>query len=160
MLFLIIRAIRRRRQTQTKDDLEEEHESLWSWAEFKSDIVLFFKMLFQRFKRKPKLITGDVTLNWQPEEDITRRLSIREIYQHILWQGARLRIPKEDYETPSEYARRFGHAVPDGRELLNEITSLYIGVRYGERQMEDKKIDDANSLWGKLLNLLKRREGK
>ena len=80
------------RQAQTsdtnQDDLEEEHESLWSWGGFKSDIILFFKMLFQRFKRKAKPVTADVTLNWQPEEDIKRRLSIREIYQHLLWQGA------------------------------------------------------------------------
>ena len=155
VIFLIIRAVRRRRRIQTRDDLEEEHESLWSWGGFKSDIVLFFKMLFQRFKRKAKPVTA-AALNWQPEEDIKHRLSIREIYQHLLWQGARLRIPREGYETPSEYARRLGHAVPDGREPLNEITNLYIGVRYGECQMEDKKIDDANSLWERLLNLLKK----
>ena len=108
VLFLIIRAVRRRHRIQTRDDLEEEHESLWSWGGFKSDIILFFKMLFQRFKRKAKPVTAAVALNWQPEEDIKRRLSIREIYQHLLWQGARLRIPREDYETPSEYARRLG----------------------------------------------------
>jgi hypothetical protein len=160
VLFLIIRAVRRRRRIQTRDDLEEEHESLWSWSGFKSDIILFFKMLFQRFRPKPKLVTADVTLNWQPEEDIKRRLSIREIYQHLLWQGERLIIPREDYETPSEYARRLGTFAPEGREPLNEITSLYIDVRYGEHQMEDKRIDDANSNWGKLLNILKGPESK
>jgi hypothetical protein len=160
VLFLIVRAIRRSHQTPTEKDLDEEHESLWSWGGFKSDIVLFFKMLFQRFKRKAKPVTTDVSLNWHPEEDIKHRLSIREIYQHLLWQGACLRIPREDSETPSEYARRLGRFAPDGREPLNEITSLYIDVRYGEHQMEDKRIDDANSNWGKLLNILKGPEGK
>jgi hypothetical protein len=155
VISLIIRAVRRRRRIQTRDDLEEEHESLWSWGGFKSDIVLFFKMLFQRFKRKPKPVTAGVMIDWQPEEDITRRLSIREIYQHLLWQGARLRIPREDYETPSEYARRLGTFAPEGREPLNEITGLYIDVRYGEHQMEDRKIDDANTVWQRLLNILK-----
>ena len=154
VIFLIIRAVRRRHRIQTSDDLEEEHESLWSWGGFKSDIILFFKMLFQRFKRKTKPVTAGVTIDWQPEEDIKRRLSIREIYQHLLWQGERLRIPREDYETPSEYARRLGQAVPDGREPLNEITGLYIDVRYGEKAINDKKTDNANTIWQRLLNML------
>ena len=155
VIFLIIRAVRRRRRIQTGDDLEEEHESLWSWGGFKSDIILFFKMLFQRFKRKTKPVTAGVTIDWQPEEDIKRRLSIREIYQHLLWQGERLRIPREDYETPSEYARRLGTFAPEGREPLNEITGLYIDVRYGEKPIDDKKTDDANTVWQRLLNILK-----
>jgi Domain of unknown function (DUF4129) len=155
VIFLIIRAVRRRHRIQTSDDLEEEHESLWSWGGFKSDIILFFKMLFQHFKRKPKPIVANVKINWQPEEDIKRRLSIREIYQHLLWQGERLRIPREDYETPSEYARRLGTFAPDSREPLNEITGLYIDVRYGEKPIDDKKTDDANTVWQRLLNILK-----
>ena len=160
VLFLIIRAIRRTHQTPTEEDLDEEHESLWSWGGFKSDIILFFKMLFQLFKRKPKPVTADVSLNWQPEEDIKHRLSIREIYRHLLWQGARLRIPRKDYETPSEYARRLGRFAPDTREPLNEITGLYIDVRYGEHQIEDRKIDDANTVWQRLLNILNEPESK
>ena len=160
VIFLITRAIRRRHRTLTEEDLDEEHESLWSWGGFKSDIILFFKMLFQRFKRKAKPVTADVALNWQPEEDIKRRLSVREIYQHLCWQGARIKIPREDYETPSEYALRLGQAVPDSIEPLQEITSLYLDVRYGEHQIEDKKTDDANTIWEKLLNLLKGHEGQ
>ena len=159
VLFLITKAIRRR-HSQTEEDLEEEHESLWSWDGFKSDVIVFFKMFFQRFQRKAKPVPSNVSLNWQPEEDIKRRLSIREIYQHLLWQGARLRIPRESYETPSEYARRLGHFAPDSREPLKEITSLYLDVRYGEHQIEEKKIDDANTIWEKLLNLLKGHEGQ
>ena len=159
VIFLIIKAIRRR-HSQTEEDLEEEQESLWSWDGFKSDVIAFFKMIFQRFQRKAKPVPSNVSVMWQPEEDITRRLSIREIYQHLLWQGARLRIPRESYETPSEYAGRLGHFAPDSIEPLQEITSLYLDVRYGEHQIEDKKTDDANTIWGKLLNLLIGHEGQ
>ena len=158
VLFLIIRTIRRSR-SKTDEDLEEEQESLWSWGNFKSDIAAFFRMLFQRSQRKLKSVEANESLKWQSEEDITRRLSIREIYQHLLWQGARLRIPRERYETPSEYAGRLGHFAPDSIEPLQEITSLYLDVRYGERQIEDKKTDEANTVWEKLLNLLKGHEG-
>jgi hypothetical protein len=158
VLFLIIKAIRRRRLLRALGDLEEEQESLWSWGGFKSDVITFFKMIFQRFQRKAKPVPSNVSVKWQPEEDITCRLSIREIYQHLLWQGARLRIPRESYETPSEYAGRLGRFAPDSTEPLQEITSLYLDVRYGEYQIEDKKTDDANTIWGKLLNLLKGHE--
>jgi hypothetical protein len=158
VLFLLTRAVTRRRSTRAQDEVDEEQESLWSWEEFKSDVMILFKAFFQLFRRKSKPVSESTSLNWQGDEDIKRRLSIREIYQHLLWQAARLRIPRESYETPFEYARRLGQVVPDGKEPLNEITRLYIDVRYGEHQMEDKKIDDANSIWEKLRNLLKRLE--
>jgi hypothetical protein len=159
VVFFISRAIMRNR-ARAKDELEEENESLWSWGGFKADLVIFFDMLLHRFKRKTKPATVNPSLNWQADEDIKRRLSIREIYQHLLWQAARLRIPRESYETPSEYAGRLGQAVPDSKVPLDEITNLYIDVRYGEHQMEEKKIDDANNIWEKLRNLLKGIEGK
>jgi hypothetical protein len=159
VLFLIIRTIRRSR-SKTDEDLEEEQESLWSWGGFKSDVITFFKMILQHFQRKAKPVPVIGPIKWQPEEDMTRKLSIREIYQHLLWQGARLRIPRERYETPSEYAGRLGHFAPDSIEPLQEITSLYLDVRYGERQIEEKKTDEANTLWEKLLNLLKGHEGQ
>ena len=160
VFFLIIRTIRRRRLTKTDEDLEEEQESLWSWVGFKSDVITFFKMILQRFQRKTKPVPSSIPVQWQPEEDIKRRLSIREIYQHLLWQGARLRIPRESYETPSEYAGRLGHFAPDSIEPLQEITSLYLDVRYGEYRIEDQKTDNANTMWEKLLNLLKVHEGQ
>jgi uncharacterized membrane protein len=159
ILFLIIRTIRRSRSTK-EEDLEEEQESIWSWGGFKSDVITFFKMILQRFQRKAKLVPVNDAIKWQPEEDVKRRLSIREIYQHLLWQGARLRIPRETYETPSEYAGRLAHFAPDSIEPLQEITSLYLDVRYGEDQIEDKKTDEANTVWEKLLNLLKGHEGQ
>jgi hypothetical protein len=158
VIYFISRAIMRNR-ARAKDELEEENESLWSWGGFKADLMIFFKMFFQLFKRKSKPVSASISPNWQADEDINHRLSIREIYQHLLWQAARMRIPRESYETPFEYARRLGQAVPDGREPLNEITRLYIDVRYGEHQMEDKKIDDANNIWERLRNLLKGLEG-
>ena len=160
VLFLIIRTIRRRHFTKTDEDLEEEQESLWSWGSFKSDVITFFKMILQRFQRKAKPVPSSIPAKWQPEEDVKRRLSIREIYQHLLWQGARLRIPRESYETPSEYAGRLGHFAPDSTEPLQEITSLYLDVRYGEHQIEDKRTDEANTVWEKLLNVLQGHEGQ
>jgi hypothetical protein len=159
-LFLIMKAVRRWRNAQTEDDTGEENESLWSWGGFVSDIKVFLKMLFDRFKGKPKPAAARVPVNWQSEEDIKHRLSIREIYQHLLWQGSRLRIPREDFETPSEYALRLGHAVPESSESLHKITGLYLDVRYGEQTIEEKTTDDANIIWQNLLSIFNRPAGE
>ena len=159
VILLITRAIVRRRSARVQDEIEEEQESLWSWDSFKSDLLIFFKMLFSRFHKKTRQVSETTLPEWQPDEDIERRLSIREIYQHLLWQTARLRIPRESYETPFEYARRLSRFVPDGSEPLNEITGLYVDVRYGERQVEEKRVDDANNLWVRLRNTLKSFKG-
>ena len=158
VIFLISKAIRRRHQTEQSEDIEEVQESLWSWEGFKADLMVFFKSIFQLFKRKHKPVQANIATDWQVEDDIERRLNIREIYQHLLWHGARLKIPREKYETPSEYARRLGRAVPDGKEPLDEITGLYIDARYGDHPVEEKQNDKANSLWHKLRNLFKGRE--
>ena len=121
--------------------------------------MVFFRALFQRFRKKTKSAPVNVPINWQADEDIKRRLSVREIYQHLLWHGSRLRVPREKYETPSEYAVRLGTVMPDGKVPLNEITDLYIDVRYGERRIEEKKTDEANSFWDKLLHFFKGKEG-
>ena len=158
VIFLISKAIRRRHQTEQSEDIEEVQESLWSWEGFKLDLMVFFKAIFDLFKRKKKPAPAITAVNWQVEDDIERRLNIREIYQHLLWHGSRLKIPREKYETPSEYARRLGQAVPDGKEPLDEITGFYIDARYGDQPAEEKKTDRANNLWQKLRNLFKGRE--
>jgi hypothetical protein len=159
VIYLIARTIRRRRLNKPQDDIDEEHESVWSWSGFKDDLMVFFRALFSRFRNKTKPATANVSINWQADEDIKRRMNVREIYQHLLWHGARLRMPREESETPSEYAVRLGKNIPDGKEPVNEITDLYIDVRYGEHQTEEKKTDEANSIWDKLLNFFKGKEG-
>jgi hypothetical protein len=158
VIFLISRAIQRQHRKELTEDVEEEQESLWSWEGFKADLMVFFKAIFQLFKRKKKPAQANITTDWQVEDDIERRLNIREIYQHLLWHGSLLKIPREKYETPSEYARRLGQVVPDGKEPLDEITGLYIDARYGDHPAEEKKTDHANSIWQKLRGLFKGQE--
>jgi Domain of unknown function (DUF4129) len=158
VIFLISRAIQRQHRKELTEDVEEEQESLWSWAGIKADLLVFFKAIFQLFKRKKKPAPANVAADWQVEDDIERRLNIREIYQHLLWHGSRLKIPREKYETPSEYARRLGQVVPDGKEPLDEITGFYLDARYGDHPAEEKKTDRANNLWEKLRGFFKSRE--
>ena len=154
VIWLIMKAIQRRHQAELTEDVQEERESLWSWTGFLADILVFLKSLFRLFKRKKKAVTADMAADWQAVDgNPGRRLTIREIYRHLLRQGARLKMPREKYETPSEYAQRLGKSLPDEKEPLNEITDLYIDARYGEHVIEEKSIDKANNIWRTLSSI-------
>ena len=58
-------------------------------------------------------------------------------------------------ETPYEYARRLGKDLPEGVEPVDEITDLYVEVRYGDIEAGDTQVNYANRLWRTLRRLLK-----
>lgn len=89
-------------------------------------------------------------------EETEGMLNIREIYQRLLRETSLLRLARQRNETPYEYAVRFSHAVPESSEYLNEITSVYVNVRYSEIAAEKKQINFANSLWRALKTMLRK----
>jgi len=159
VLFLLARAIFRLRSFRAEVEVEEIHESLWSWRGFKADLRLFLSMIWRRWERK-RTVPVPVSLvpSWYMEEGDQGMLGIREIYRHLLWEASCFGIGRRRHETPYEYARRLRQGVPEGSEQVGELTSLYIDVRYGELEAKDKEVDYANSLWQALRKLLRRPE--
>jgi len=156
--YFLLRAISRFRAARAGSDVEEVSESLWSWEGFKADLLLFLSTLWQRLRRRGREITGVTALPyWYGAEDEAAgaRLSIREIYRRLLWQGSRFGAAHREWETPYEYDRRLGPMIPEGREQLAEITDLYVGTRYGDLETPDSQVDRANSLWETLRQLLR-----
>ncbi|GAG53259.1 unnamed protein product, partial [marine sediment metagenome] len=155
VIFILAKAISRFRAQRAREEIEEIHESLWSWRGLKDDLQLLFGMMGQKFKRKraPAVPEHDM------DDDISRRLNIREIYRHLLWEAARSGVARRRHETASEYAGRLGQAVPDTSEPLDRLTDLYIDVRYGETSPPEEQVDNANSIWGTLRGLLRRIRG-
>ncbi|MFH1383292.1 MAG: DUF4129 domain-containing protein [Chloroflexota bacterium] len=157
VFFLLSRAVFRYWSAQTRDDVEEIHESLWSWDGLMADLRLFFKSFRQRLTPKSKPPLEDTIPDWYRRPDIRERLDIREIYRRLLWEAAHLGlVPRRRDETPLEYSTRLGQAMPGSGEPLSGLTRLYIDVRYGDLQAGDKQIDDANSLWRALKSLLEK----
>ncbi len=155
VIFILAKAISRFRVKYARDEIEEIHESLWSWRGLSDDLRLLFGMMGSKFKRKrapaaPKHYTDD---------DESRRLNVREIYRHLLWEAARSGVARHRHETASEYAGRLERAVPEGSEPLGSITDLYIDVRYGETSPPEEQVDKANGLWRALRGLLRRIRG-
>lgn len=157
VIFLLVKTISRYRFSKATAEVEEIHESLWSWEGFKADLLLFFSMIWQRFKRKRKKpMPRSPVPRWYTRRKVQGMLGIREIYRYLLWEASRCGIVRHSHETPYEYARRFGQTVPDGSEQVGELTNLYINVRYGDIKAEDKQVDYANNLWKALKRVVDR----
>ena len=161
--YFLVRAVSRFRISRARSDVEEVNESLWSWQGFKADLVLFFNSLWQRLLRRRKRSAGpEAPPYWYGVEEQfgSGRLSIREIYCRLLWQGSRFGVPHRDWETPYEYDRRLGHVLTEGAGELAELTDLYVGVRYGDTEPPEWQVDHANSLWRGLRQLLQGHRGR
>ena len=151
VVFILAKAISRYFGRKEKDDIEEIHESLWNLKDIRDDFRLFFKSLGQKFRRKPKPAMAGYPFDDNPEG----RLDIRDIYRYLLWEGKRSGLPRRRQETVTEYAERLRKHVPEGTEPVNQITDLYSGVRYGEIQPPEERVDNANTMWQKVRNLLR-----
>ena len=156
VLVLFARAISRFRSLRAEVEVEEISESLWSWQGFKADLRLFFSTLFRRWRRKKvKPVPVSPVPSWYVADEVQGMLNIREIYRHLLWEASTFGIARRRHETPYEYTRRLGQAVPDSSEQLGELTNLYIDVRYGDIEVGDEKVEHANSLWRVFRRLLR-----
>ncbi len=159
VIYLVARAISRYRASRARTEIEEIHESLWSWDGFKADLHLFFSLIWQRFRRQKKgLVPVSPVPRWYTDDDVEGRLNVRQIYRRLLWEASRSGIARRRYETPYEYARRLGQDMPAVSEPVSELTDLYIDVRYGELEAGDKQLDYANRLWQALKRRLRRPE--
>jgi hypothetical protein len=155
IVFILVRAISRFGVRRTREEIEEIHESLWSWRGFRDDLALLLRMMGNKFRREH----APAAVKRHPDDDESRRLNIREIYRHLLWQAASSGVARRRHETPSEYAGRLERAVPESHEPLDGITDLYIGVRYGESSVPEEQVDNANTLWRTLRGLLRKIRG-
>jgi len=156
VITLLARAISRLGTARASADIEEVHESVWSWAGFRADLRLLFSLLGRRFrpKRKPPEQRSRGP-RWLARDD-QGTLSIREIYQRLLWEASRLGMARRRHETPYEYTGRLAQALPEGSQPLGELTEIYIGVRYGDLEAEAAQVSRANRLWRALKPKLSR----
>ncbi len=159
VMYFLARAVARFRSSRSRTDAEEFDESLWSWQGFKADLLAFVSSIWQRIwrRKKPAAATDGIPA-WYLEEEgrETGRLSIREIYQRLLWQGFRFGVKHREHETPFEYRNRLSPEVPEGTDQLSELTTIYVDVRYGEIEPPEGDVDRANSLWKALKEMLRR----
>lgn len=149
VVFILYKAVSRIRGSGHRDDIEEIHESLWSWRGLRDDLRLLFGMMGSKFRRKPAAV------EWHQAADDSR-LDVREIYRNLQWEGSRSGMARRRHETAAEYTSRLSRRVPESGEPLNDLTELYGAVRYGEQEPTEQRIDDANVVWRTLRGLFRR----
>ncbi len=155
VLWLLSRVISRYQASRAKTDVEEVDESLWSWNVFKADLGLFLNTLLQGLRRKrrpPGASTGAAAR--YGEDEGHGLLNVRDIYRRFLWESARSGYMRRCHETPGEFARRWQRGFPDGSTQVGDLTDLYVDVRYGETELDDNRLNYANSIWHRLKRLL------
>jgi hypothetical protein len=150
IIFFLARAISRFWTSRAGDRIEEIHESIWDADEIRNDFRKFFKNLGNLFRRKPQTGTG-----YHFDTGAGKKMDMREIYRHLLWEGKNSGIPRRKHETVTEYARRLEKTLPEGTEPVDTITDLYTDVRYGDIGIQEEKVDNANTLWDTLRNMLR-----
>jgi hypothetical protein len=150
VVFILAKAVSRLRARRAQEEIEELHDSIFSWKGLRDDLKELLGMMGNRFKRKP----GETHISFN--ENASGRLDMREIYRHLQWEGARSEIPRRRHETAVEYAARLRQALPEVNEPVNDITGAYEKVRYGEQAASEQQLDRANSLWGRLRGLLRK----
>ena len=150
VIYILARALARLRGRREEEEIEEIHESLFTWDRLGKDLRDLLSGMAKRFQRKPLEAPA---IDYRADE--TQRLDIREIYRRLLWEAARAGFSRFCQETPAEYSRRVGYRLHGGRELLAQLTEIYMGVRYGEIPISEKELDSANSAWRQLRDLLR-----
>ncbi|MFC1920572.1 DUF4129 domain-containing protein [Chloroflexota bacterium] len=153
IIFVLSKAIIRYMTFKEKEDIYETNESILSWGVFKSDLKSMLEKLRGLAPSRKQPVPAVILPDWYAE-DFQDILSIRQIYECLLWEASRINMGRHQYETPTEYAVRLNRKVPDGQEMMDEITGMYVENRYGEKKFQTGILEYANYKWKSLRKLL------
>jgi hypothetical protein len=154
VIFILVKTVSRYRTRNAAEEIEEIHESLFSWRGLGNDLKELLNNLGQKFQRQKPPATG------YTYEDEPGRLDVREAYRYMLWEASRSGLKRSRNETPEEYSKRMDNVMPETHESLEELTDMYIDVRYGEIKPPEEKVDRANGLWQVLRSIFKEIRGR
>lgn len=161
VVLVLARALTRYWRGRPEEEIEETRESLWSWADFQADVRSLLARFLARFRRTRRTspLAPAPPLAVLVEAEDQRLLSVREVYQGVLWEGRKTGLGRAPAETPHEYENkllpRLGEA---GVPALHGITEAYVDDRYGHLPPDTDRLLAVNSLWRQLRRLLQRTE--
>ena len=151
VIFILARTLFRKGST-ADEEIEEVSESLWSWEVFKSDLRSFLANLLKRFRRQEPATSEALVepIAVAQSEGQPRLLTVREIYQGLLWGGRSLGLPRKYPETPYEYQEKLGGHIGRQSPELQAITEAYVAERYGKVEADLEQLGLLNRLWHRL----------
>ena len=152
VIIILAKALKRFRREDDGGE-EEVSESLDPWSNFKYDLGLFVAWLRGLFRRKPKPVPVEVAAPVAVSGETggaAREFTVREIYQGLLWEGRTAGRPRHDAETPFEYGARIHPLDTTEEHALDDITTAYVEVRYGNTQPSPERLRWLNRQWLRL----------
>jgi hypothetical protein len=155
VIFILAKAVSRFRSRRAEEDIEEIHESIFSWRGLGADLRELLGMMGKRFQRQGAKAGPGYNF-----DDESSPLDVREAYRRLLWDASRSGLKKGRHETPAEYSRRLSPIVPDSHEPLTKLTDMYMDVRYGETKLTKEQADNAGGIWRVLRALIRGLRGE
>jgi len=158
VIVFLARLITRRSERKTGEEVEEIHETLFSWEILMSDLRALLAWLFKWTKRpdrnsnqmEKRYTVPDITAN--PE----RSYNVRALYRAWLWEARKQGSPRKLAETPYEFQRRLGPEADKISTELDQITEAYIDERYGNVTPAPDKLKKLNMVWHVMLDKWKK----
>jgi hypothetical protein len=153
VVFLLARALIRYWDSKSESDVEEVHETFWSWSLFRTDLRRFLGWLFRWAHRRRKVSSDNIappTPIAAGENEIDKIFNIRELYQAVLWQGRQAGIPRRKSETPYEYRQNLESHLNIPRNEIELLTEAYVTDRYGLVNPTPQKVELLNRIWRSL----------
>lgn len=130
----VLGALRRYHDFRKEEDVDERRESLWS-----RDMAL--KQLRGLFgsRQRPAPAGKPLDLSREP-------VTVRDAYRFLTVLAARDGAARPPSETPSEFSARIGRKWADVGTQIDDLTSRYLRVRYGDHPDEPER-DGARADW-------------
>ena len=145
LVIFAVRLILRRRHIRLTRRQEDQHESLWSWSLFWTQVRALLKALFARFFPRRNNELQQATIEEMTGEPAAR--SIREIYRALLrWSAAR-GIARKRAETPYEFRARLDKRLPLAEPELSVVTEAYTATRYGRIVPNEGDVARVREAW-------------
>lgn len=122
-LWILVRAFTRIGGWWQHDDVEEIHDSVWSWP----GVGALWRLLAGRLNSPSGTGVSDDGAN----PDTTDAGRIRQIYRQLLLLGDSIGHPRQPWETPLEYESRLKcDSCLQGEDEVQLVTESYLRVRY------------------------------
>jgi hypothetical protein len=138
-VVLIFALAFRRFKTLLEEDVEETHETIFSFDLLKEQLArLFQRTSPAQDSAQPPFVTID-------GDD--PRAQIRRTYQAVLAWAITRAVPRAPGMTPNEYLRLMKAALPQHGELLSVITAAYLQARYCPAPVSVARAEEVARAW-------------
>jgi hypothetical protein len=85
---------------------------------------------------------------------------VRYFYLSTVKRAAQQGVPRQESETPSEYATDLKENWPDTETAVDELTEAFLHARYSRQPVTEEEIPPIKAQWQRLKARLRRRRGE